>query len=204
MEKIENWAGKSAWLRETHHSSKQVYKGVLLDAWQDEVILPDKTLAKREYIRHPGASVVLPVFDNGDILLLGQYRYPVKQALLEVPAGKLDAGEPPEVTARRELTEETGLTCQNLHYIGFFHPCIGYSDEVIHLFTAWNLAEGRDNMDDDEFLTHFRLPFSQAVEMVHAGEITDSKTIVSLLRTKAWWDAHGPFGLSHETKSSPK
>ncbi|MCH8485235.1 MAG: NUDIX hydrolase [Candidatus Cyclonatronum sp.] len=204
MDSVENWAGKSAWLKEKRHSGKQVYKGVLLNAWQDDVILPDGSRSKREYIKHPGASVVLPVFENGDVMLIGQYRYPVQQALLEVPAGKLDAGEPPEVTARRELTEETGLSCRELHYIGFFHPCIGYSDEVIHLFTAWDLAEGRENTDDDEFLTHFRLPFAKAVEMVHSGEITDSKTIISLLRTKAWWDRSGPFPLPGQTPIKPE
>lgn len=195
MKFVDNWAKTSASLTESSFESARVYEGDLLKVWRDRVHLPDGNESAREYIRHPGASVVLPVFENGDIMLVGQYRYPVRQALLEVPAGKLDAGEAHEKTAVRELKEETGLSCKQLRYIGFFHPCIGYSDEIIHLYTAWDLTQEADNQDADEFLSHHRLHFTEAIELIDLGSITDSKTIVSLLRTHRWWQKNGPFPL---------
>jgi len=192
---IDNWSEISAGLKETRLDTEQIYKGVLLDVRRDKVRLPDKSESEREYIKHPGASVVLPVYENGDIMLVGQYRYPVQQALLEVPAGKLDPGESPETTGRRELTEETGLQCDKLQSIGFFHPCIGYSDEVIHLFVGWGLTETSKNTDDDEFLSHHRLSFRDALELVYNGSITDSKTIITLLKTWKWWQDEGPFQI---------
>lgn len=195
MKFIDNWAKTSVDLTESCLASARIYEGDLLKVWRDRVRLPDGKESAREYIKHPGASVVLPVFENGDIMLVGQYRYPVQQALLEVPAGKLDPGEPHKETAVRELKEETGLRCRQLHYIGFFHPCIGYSDEIIHLYTAWELEQQADKQDADEFLSHHRLHFKEALELIDQGAITDSKTIISLLRTHRWWQQHGPFSL---------
>ncbi|MCH8558582.1 MAG: NUDIX hydrolase [Balneolia bacterium] len=195
MNSIDNWRELSDGLKETQLSTEQIFKGDLLDVRRDAVQLPDSSQTGREYIVHPGASAVLPVYDNGDIMLVGQYRYPVALAMLEVPAGKLDAGESPETTAKRELTEETGLRCRHIHRVGHFHPCIGYSDEVIYLFVGWDIEQEAVNTDDDEFLTHHRLPFSRAIELIHDGTITDGKTIVTLLRVWKWWQAKGPFRI---------
>jgi len=192
---IKNWSETSASLTEHRLSSEQLYKGVLLDVRKDRVKLPDATETEREYIVHPGASAVLPVFENGDIMLVGQYRYPVQQPMLEVPAGKLDPGESPSKTAERELVEETGLSCSDLHSLGLFHPCIGYSDEVIHIFVGWGLTQSTHQTDDDEFLSHHRISFREALELVENGSITDSKTIICLLRGWSWWQQQGPFSI---------
>ncbi len=195
MKLIDNWSETSEKLVEKQISTKQLYDGVLLNAWKDEVKLPDGSVSHREYLKHPGASAILPVFEDGSVLLIGQYRYPLKQAFLEVPAGKLDSGEPPLDTAVRELKEETGLSAKQWHKVGLFHPCIGYSDEVIHIYTAWNLSESGINTDDDEFLSYHIVHFSEALAMVEDGSITDSKTIITLLRCKNWWDHSGPFNI---------
>jgi ADP-ribose pyrophosphatase len=128
-------------------------------------------------------------------MMIRQFRYPLAQIFWEIPAGKIDAGEDEDTTARRELREETGVVTNDFAYIGHFYPGIGYSDEVIHIYTAWNLASTSQNMDKDEFVTRTRIPFSEAINMVHSGEITDGKTIVCLLRTWEWWAEKGSFKL---------
>jgi len=192
---IKNWIEESKKLEEKTKSSEYVYDGVLIKAWRDEVILPDGTESAREFIKHPGASAVIPVFDNGDIMLLGQYRYPLRKTFLEIPAGKLDPGESPETTAIRELEEEAGLNCEHLVSLGHYHPVIGYSDEVIHLYIGWGLKQMPKNMDEDEFLTHHRIHYSEALELIDSNEITDSKTLVGLLRGWRWWQKNGPFKI---------
>src|SRR5680860_1042205 len=160
-------------LEEQKIASKKVFEGRLLHVFLDEVKLPDGSISTREYIKHPGAAAVVPVFGNGDIMLIKQFRYPLGQTFYEVPAGKMDAGEKPEITAKRELEEETGLLCKNMRYLHPFHPSIGYTDEVIHLFCAWNLTEVGKNQDEDEFILMKKVPFKKAVQMVYEGKITD-------------------------------
>lgn len=183
-------------LQEEQISSREVFNGRLLHVFSDDVRLPDGSSSTREYIKHPGAAAVVPVFENGDVMLIKQYRYPLRQAFYEVPAGKIDAGEPAEKTAARELKEETGLITENLHYLDPFHPSIGYTDEVIHLFCAWDITITDSDIDDDEFLLTRRLPFKEAVEMVYRGDITDGKSMVSLLLAWHWWQEQGPFKIS--------
>jgi ADP-ribose pyrophosphatase len=178
-------------------SSKEVFNGRLLHVFFDEARLPDGTTSTREWIKHPGASAVLPVFENGDVMLVRQFRYPMAQIFYEVPAGKIDPHEDADSTAHRELKEEAGLRCRNFEYIGHFYPGIGYSDEVIHLYTAWDIASFEQTVDDDEFLIKERLPFYEAVEMVHRGEISDGKTMVTLLRGWHWWQNEGPFTVDN-------
>lgn len=171
-------------------NNKEVFKGKLLHVFYDEVKLPNGTVSSREWIKHPGACAVVPVYENGDIQLLRQFRYPIKQIFWEVPAGKIDEGEEPDETAKRELREEAGLTAQNLVYVGHFYPGIGYSDEIIHIYVAWDLKKVPQKVDDDEFVTRHRLPFSEAIDRVHSGEINDGKTLICLLRAWKWWNAH--------------
>ena len=182
-------------LREKKLKSQPVFDGRLLHVFKDEVQLPNGETSTREYIKHPGAAAVVPVFENGDTLLIKQFRYPLKQVFYEVPAGKIDSGENHEKTAQRELKEETGLLCDNMHYLAPFHPSIGYTDEVIHLYSAWNITVTDSNIDEDEFLLSERLPFQQAIEMVYEGKITDGKSMVSLLLTWQWWQKEGPFEI---------
>lgn len=175
---------KSEELIETTKSSKQVFDGKLLNVFYDEANLPDGSISSREWIKHPGASAIVPIFENGDVMLIDQFRYPAKQIFTEVPAGKIDPGEIPHQTAQRELLEETGLNAKELHYVGHFFPAIGYADEVIHIYIALELKSHEDMTDDDEFVQKKRIHFSRAIEMVHKGEINDGKTICCLLRAE--------------------
>ena len=179
-------------LVERHISSEQVFDGVLLDVRRDVVTLPNSEASKREWIKHPGATAVLPVFENGDVMLLNQFRYPIGQIFLEVPAGKIDPGEDPETTGLRELEEETGLRCGDYAYLGHYYPGIGYSNEVLHFYIAWNLEQLEAHADHDEFLELVRIPFTEAVERVYSGEISDGKTALCLLRGLEWWKKKGP------------
>lgn len=183
-------------LRETTIESEKVYDGKLLQVYFDKVQLPDGSESTRDWIKHPGASAVVPVFEDGSIMLVKQFRYPPRELFIEVPAGKLDDGELPEVTARRELTEESGLTCSNLIHTGSFYPAIGYADELIHIYAAWGLKMEEKNSDDDEFLLNYRIPFSEALNMIESGEIHDGKTICALTKTFLWWRKHGPFEIN--------
>jgi len=183
-------------LRETTIESEKVYNGKLLQVYFDKVRLPDGSESTRDWIKHPGASAVVPVFEDGSIMLVKQFRYPPRELFIEVPAGKLDDGEMPEVTARRELTEESGLTCSNLIHTGSFYPAIGYADELIHIYAAWGLNMEEKSSDDDEFLLNYRIPFSEALNMIESGEIHDGKTICALTKTFLWWRKHGPFEIN--------
>ncbi len=127
-------------LKEEKISGILVYDGCLLKVHRDEVKLPNGKISIREYIRHPGAVVVLPFLEDGDVILERQFRYPANQVFIECPAGKIDPGESLEETARRELLEETGYTCRELRYLGKTHPGIGYTDEVIYLYEGYGLS----------------------------------------------------------------
>lgn len=180
-------------LGEKKKTSKQVFDGKLLDVYYDEVILPDGNESTREWIKHPGASAIVPVFDDGTIMLLRQFRYPPKKVFLEVPAGKLDPGESPETTAKRELLEESGIQCRYLIKTGSFYPAIGYADEIIYSFVAWNLDLQKSALDEDEFLLNYRVPFCDALEMISMGDIQDAKTICTIINAANWWRKHTPF-----------
>lgn len=188
------WADANR-LIETTVESGLMFKGNLLHLYLDSAVMPDGSHSSREWINHPGACAVVPVFRDGTIMLVKQFRYPVKQIFYEVPAGKIDAGEPPEITASRETEEETGLSSVSFQYIGHFYPCIGYSNEIIHIYTTWDLEQLTEHSDDDEFLINLRLPYSEAIRMIERGEITDAKTICSLLQTKMWWERNSPFNI---------
>lgn len=166
--------------------SEQVFDGRLLKVFVDTIELPDNNTSTRDWIKHPGACAVIPLYENGDIMMIRQFRYPMAQIFWEVPAGKIDAGENPDQTAIRELKEETGLSAQTMDYVGHFYPAIGYADEVIHIYVASGLSENEQEMDDDEFVYKERIPFKQAIEMIHSGEINDGKTVICLLRMENW------------------
>jgi ADP-ribose pyrophosphatase len=170
-------------LSETEVSSRVAYRGRFLELRVDEVRLPDGAATEREYVVHPGAVIILALFDNGDVLMERQFRYPLRQHFYELPAGKLEPGEPPQATAQRELLEETGYRAQRWELLMRTHPCIGYSTEVIDLYLARDLEfEGRA-LDQGEFLDVFKLPFAEALAWIKSGRISDTKTILGLL----WW-----------------
>lgn len=168
-------------LHEETLASEQVFHGKLLDVRRDRVRLPDGNEGVREYIVHPGAVVIIPVLDNGDLLFERQYRYPVGRAFLELPAGKVDPGEDISATATRELLEETGYEAEEWRYLGVMHPCIGYSNERIEIFMARRLIRvSAPQLDHGEFLEVLPLSMSEALAAIQAGELTDAKTITAL------------------------
>ena len=147
----------------------------------DRVRLPDGGEAWREYVLHPGAVIVAAFVDDETLIFEHQYRYAARNHFIELPAGKLDAGEPHAETAKRELLEETGYTAAQWHHAATLHAGIGYSNETIELYVATQLTHVGHELDDGEFLEVFTMPLSVAVEMVGTGEITDTKTAFSLL-----------------------
>lgn len=161
-------------------SSEDVFSGSLLKVKVDRVRLPDGEESVREHIAHPGAVTVIAVLDNGKLLLERQYRHPLKQVFLELPAGKIDHGEPILDTARRELREETGYKAKSWRHLGVVHPCIGYSNEHIEIFLAHGLSYVGHERDQEEFLEVVELSLADALLAVRDGEITDGKTIAGL------------------------
>jgi ADP-ribose pyrophosphatase len=168
-------------LTEKKLSGGVVYAGNFLEVHKDLVRLPDGSEGSREYIHHPGAVLIVPLFDDGRVLLERQYRYPHHKEFIEVPAGKRDAGEDPLATAKRELLEETGYVASDWRQVGVFSTAIAYSDEDIHMFVAKGLELRERKLDAGEFLELFTVPLAEAVGMVRDGRITDGKTIASLL-----------------------
>jgi ADP-ribose pyrophosphatase len=168
-------------LTERRISSEQVFDGALLKVYRDAVRLPDGSTGGREYIRHPGAVAIVPFFDDGRVLLERQFRYPHGREFIEVPAGKLEPGEPHLDTAKRELLEETGYVAQEWTRLGVIHTAIAYTDEAIELFVARKLTLQTRNLDQGEFLETFTVPFEEAVAMVRDGKITDAKSVAVLL-----------------------
>ena len=162
-------------------SSRVAYKGKLLTLKEDQVKLPTGVTATREYVIHSGAVMILAVLDDGTILLEHQYRYPMRQHFLELPAGRIEPNEPPEQTARRELLEETGYVAREWSFLTTLHPCIGYSDEHIELYLARKLTQSGATPDDGEHLEVMRVPVAQALDWVRRGEITEAKAITGLL-----------------------
>jgi len=168
-------------LAETRIQSESVYEGSFLKARRDTVRLPDGATAQREYIVHPGAVVIIPMFDDGTVLMERQFRYPVGRVMTEFPAGKLDAGEDPLACARRELLEETGYTARQWAHAGDLHLAIAYSTEVIHIFFARELVQGKQQLDQDEFLEVITLPTGELLQACREGRVTDAKTLTCTL-----------------------
>lgn len=162
-------------------SKKTVWRGRAVNFDVDTVRLPNGKLATREYMSHPGAVGVVPFLDKDTIVMVRQYRHPVGEVTLELPAGKLDARESVLSCIKRELAEETGYTARKFTPLIQYWPTPAFADEVLHLYVATGLKEGRMHADEDEFLEVVRLPFKKAVEMVRRGKIRDSKTVVGLL-----------------------
>ena len=170
-------------LAETKAGSEEIFKGRILHVFNDRVRLPDGKMSSREVIRHIGAVCIIPVTDDGKIVLERQYRYPVDQVATEIPAGKLDSPDEDRLdAAKRELKEETGYTADNWIDLGLFYSAFAYSDEKISMFLATGLHKGERRLDAGEFLNVFELPLDEAVDQVMSGKITDSKTQTGILK----------------------
>ena len=169
-------------LIEKQVSSESVFDGVLLHVKKDTVELPNGHTATREWIKHPGASAVIPILPDNNIILVKQYRYPVGKVTLEIPAGKLDIeGEDPLVCAKRELSEETGFTAGKIYKLTTIATTVGFSNEWIHIYAAEDLKSGKQHPDEDEFINYLKMPLKEAVKMVENGEIFDAKSVVAIL-----------------------
>ena len=173
-------------LKETKLSSKIIFQGRLLDVRKDEVELPNGKTSTREWINHPGAVCCIPILPDGKIALIRQYRYPVQSEMIELPAGKLEKGEKPEVCAVRELEEEIGYRTNKLTFLTHIHPAIGFANEKMWIYLAEELEKTDSKLDDDEFLELIPTSLDDAVEMVWSHEITDVKTIIGIL----WVERH--------------
>jgi ADP-ribose pyrophosphatase len=179
-------------LTEHRIETEQLLDGKLLKVYRDRVRLPDGSESEREWIDHPGAAAVVPLLEDGRVILVRQFRYPVGEEFIEVPAGKLDIkGESPTEVALRELEEETGWNAGRLFSLGAFHMAIGYCNEVIHCYLARDLHEVGSNLDHDEFLEVLYIPFEETLAMIEDGRITDVKTAVALMRAESFLATDG-------------
>jgi ADP-ribose pyrophosphatase len=173
-------------LTEHFVAGARVFDGNLLKVHRDTVHLPDGSQGEREYIRHPGAVAVVALFDDGKVLLERQFRYPHRREFIEIPAGKLEPGEPHLDTAKRELLEETGYVAAEWTRLGVIHTAIGYTDEAIEIFLVKKLTQKSAKLDVGEFLEVLKLPLEEAIAMIRDGRITDSKTVIGLLWLKTF------------------
>ncbi len=167
-------------------SSRREYTGRVMNLDIDQVRFPNGTIGELEIIRHSGASAVIPFLgdpgsDDPAILLIRQYRYATDGFIYEIPAGRLEAGEPPEECAVRELREETGCTAERIEHLYTFYTTPGFTDEKIHLFVATGLVRGNSELEADEFVELVPTQMSAALKMIKDGAINDSKTALSIL-----------------------
>jgi len=165
-----------------------VFQGKIIRVELDEIALPNGKPARREVVRHPGGVAILALDQDGQVTLVRQYRYPMAEHVIELPAGKLDPGEDPAVAARRELEEETGIRPGKLEYLGYLLASPGFCDERLHMFLARDLERLPSHPDEDEFLDVFAMPFDELLAKVMSGEIHDAKSVAIVLKTKALLD----------------
>lgn len=178
-------------LEEKKISSEEIFDGVAIHLFRDEILLPNGNKGVREVIRHPGAVCVLPITADGQVVFVNQFRYALDKVTLEVPAGKLEKGEDPMEAALRELSEETGLTANNIFSIGDLYTTPALIDEVIHMYIATDLVQGEQHLDEDEFVNTLKMPLNQAIDMVMNGEIKDSKTQTIILKADKYFERQG-------------
>ena len=173
LEQLEQEEG----LAEQTLDDRLMYEGDYLKLHRATVQLPNGATSYREYLKHPGAVMIIPLFENGDVLLERQYRYPMRKVFIEFPAGKKDAGEAPLETAKRELLEETGYRAERYTHVTDIHNALAYCDEVIHFHLAEGLIQaGEQQLDDNEFVQVLRVPLSQLMTWIKNGWVSDVKT----------------------------
>jgi len=174
-------------MKEKYNKTFFDYKGKAVSFTSHEIILPNGKKATREYLVHPGATAVLPFINKDTVVLVNQYRYPVKEITLEVPAGKIDPGETPYNCVMRELKEETGFSAKKIVKLNTFWPTPAFADEVLHVYAAFNLSKAKSSPDEDEFISCRTVPFKKLLEWIRIGKIKDSKTIIAAL----YWQCFG-------------
>lgn len=165
-----------------------IYNGKIINVRCDDAQLPNGKPCIREVVEHPGGVCIAAVTDNGELLFVRQFRYPYMEVILELPAGKLEKGEDPFESGKRELEEETGCVAGEYRDLGKFYPSPGYCGEIIHLYAAKNLTFTQQNLDEDEFLNVEKIPIEKAVGMILNNEMRDGKTQAAVLKVKMLMD----------------
>ena len=165
-------------------NSRQIFDGIVVKLFVDDVELPDGKKAIREIVRHPGAVCVIPIDSDDNVIMIKQFRYPFSEVLLEVPAGKLEPGEDPLEAVKRELEEESGVVADNVEYIGPMYTTVAILDEKIHMYLATGLTYKNAHPDDGEFLEVEKIPLKTLVEMAMDGKIPDAKTQIAILKAE--------------------
>ena len=165
-------------------TTKTVYTGRIVNVRNDVAELHDGSHVPREVVEHPGGVAIVPLTARGEVLMVRQYRYPMEEELLEIPAGKLEACEDHADCARRELSEETGCTAGTLLYLGPIYPSPGFSREILHIYLATDLEYGEMHLDEGEFLSVEAVPLSELVDRIMSGELRDGKTIIGILKAE--------------------
>lgn len=160
-----------------------IFSGKIITVNCDEALLPNGKTSKREVVYHHGGVCVVPLTKEGELLFVKQFRYPYREVILELPAGKLEKNENPYEAGLRELGEEVGVTTDEMISLGKFYPTPGYCSEIIHIYLAENLTVTGQHLDDDEFLDVEKIPLEKALKMVMSGEIVDGKTQTAILKT---------------------
>ena len=169
-------------LEEKTISQNLKFDGRIIKVSYDEVLLPNGKTASREVVRHSGGVCVAAIDENNELVFVKQFRYPFDEVLLELPAGKIDPNEAPEICGKRELMEETGITAEKFTSLGLMYPTVAFCDEIIYAYFAENLSYGDTHLDEDEFVEIVKIPFDKALEMVMSGEIKDGKTQLAILK----------------------
>lgn len=171
-------------LEEKTISVEQVYNGKIIDVTRERVLLENKLEAYREVVHHSGGVCILPINDRGEVLFVRQFRYPFKEVLLEIPAGKRENGEDPKECGVRELKEEIGAVSKDITFLGKLYPTVAYDTEVIYMYMAQDLSFGEQKLDEDEFLDIVKIPLDKAYKMVLNDEIPDAKTQIAILKAR--------------------
>ncbi len=167
-------------------STKTVYNGQIVNVRNDIAELKNGKHVRREVVEHPGGVAIVPVNEKGQVYMVRQYRYPMEEELLEIPAGKLEYGEDHYNCAVRELSEETGCAAGKLIFLGSTYPSPGYSREILYIYLATDLVGGEMHLDEDEFLSVEAIPMDTLVDKIMSGEIKDGKTIIGILKAKKY------------------
>lgn len=171
-------------LTEKTIGSEKIFDGRVIRVRRDTVELPNKHTSTREVVEHPGGVAIVPIDNDGNVHMVRQYRYPLRRECLELPAGKLEYGEDHRECGLRELGEETGMEAGNFEYLGVFCPSPGFCQELIHIYLATDLKQGKIHLDEDEFLEVEKYPLNKLIKMIHEGKIQDGKTVIGLLIAK--------------------
>lgn len=172
-------------LKETPIKQELIYKGNYLEYHRDQVLLPNGATASREYLHHPGAVAAVPIMDDGRVVMVRQFRYATGEVQLEIPAGKLEAGEPPETAIHRELIEEIGYKAREIIHLLSVWTTPGFTDEIIHLYAATGLEPCPGVADADEFLETVVMDKKELLSLIHSGNAVDGKTALTLLAADA-------------------